>query len=106
VGGRSEQFWARRPGGRPLPEFEWDPAKSATNKTKHGVDFEQATAMWLDERAVKILAGEASEVRYYLIAKLNGKMYTAIWTTRGTVVRLISVRRSRRDEVTLYSGQD
>ena len=106
MGGRSEQLWVRQPGGRPLPEFEWDPAKSASNKAKHGMDFEEATAMWLDERGVRVLAGEASEVRYYLIAKLNGKMHTAIWTTRGDVVRLISVRRSRRNEVTLYSGQN
>ncbi|MDR1264278.1 MAG: BrnT family toxin [Propionibacteriaceae bacterium] len=28
--------------------FEWDPAKSASNKLKHGVDFEEANAMWRD----------------------------------------------------------
>lgn len=29
-------------------EFEYDPGKSETNKKKHGIDFEEAQALWFD----------------------------------------------------------
>ncbi|CAN5602800.1 hypothetical protein BH24ACT21_BH24ACT21_01120 [soil metagenome] len=35
-------------------EFEFDEAKSQTNKTKHGIDFVEAQALWLDEMFVEI----------------------------------------------------
>ncbi len=31
--------------------FEFDPGKSATNKTKHGIDFVEAQALWKDHVA-------------------------------------------------------
>lgn len=30
-------------------EFEFDERKSAANKAKHGIDFVEAQALWLDE---------------------------------------------------------
>ncbi len=33
--------------------FEYDPAKSLSNKEKHGIDFEEVTELWLDESLYK-----------------------------------------------------
>jgi len=35
--------------------FEFDPEKSAANLAKHGIDFEAAQALWLDERKSVVL---------------------------------------------------
>lgn len=32
-------------------DFEYDPEKSLQNKQKHGIDFEEAQMLWLDEEA-------------------------------------------------------
>ena len=82
--------------------FEWDPQKSAVNKEKHGIDFETAKMLWSDKNRVKIHARHPVENRWILIGKQNDKLWTAIYTLRGTAIRIISVRRSREREVDLY----
>jgi uncharacterized DUF497 family protein len=55
-----------RPVVEPEPlRFEWDPAKSASNKDKHGVDFEEARAIWQDpDRAQLMPVSPRSEPRH------------------------------------------
>jgi hypothetical protein len=36
-----------------VPDFEYDPDKSLINKAKHGIDFEEARALWLDRRLLE-----------------------------------------------------
>lgn len=84
-------------------KFDWDARKSAANKRKHGIDFESAKALWLDESRIEIEAPHPIEERRILIARLQEKHWTAVYTIRGeSTVRLISVRRSRDKEVALY----
>jgi uncharacterized DUF497 family protein len=83
-------------------KFEWDNQKNISNKEKHGISFDTAKALWLDERRVEIEIVFPSESRWALIAKLQGKTWTAIYTIRSDVIRLISVRRARTREVKLY----
>lgn len=85
-------------------EFEFDPAKSATNKAKHGIDFVEAQELWRDARLVEAPILLADEPRFLVIARLDGKHWTAICTQRGEAVRIISVRRSRKTEVMFYEG--
>lgn len=83
--------------------FEYDPAKSAANRAKHGIDFEQAQALWLDERRVQApTRTEHGEQRWLVIGKISGRLWTAVITQRSTGVRIISVRRSRGKEVASY----
>ena len=65
-------------------EFEYDPAKSESNAQKHGIDFDQARTLWLDESVVLLASTYAEEDRYLAIG------------------RIISVRRSRLEEKELY----
>lgn len=87
-------------------EFEFDPAKSAINKAKHGIDFVEAQALWLDEGLELVLskARLTSEERFLAIGRLEGKHWTAICTFRGQAIRIISVRRARKEEVEYYDG--
>ena len=86
--------------------FEYDSGKSVENKRKHGVDFEEAQALWSDAALLEIPARVTDEARWAVIGKVNGKHYSAVITRRADNVRIISVRRSRDEEVTIYESQD
>ena len=86
--------------------FEYDPEKSAENKRKHGLDFEEAQALWNDAALVEVPARVTDEPRWVVIGKLEEKHWSAVVTRRGENIRLISVRRSRDEEVAIYEGED
>jgi uncharacterized DUF497 family protein len=86
--------------------FEYDPEKSAENKRKHGVDFEEAQELWSDPELLEIPARVTDEPRWVVIGKLTGKHWSAVITRRGDNVRIISVRRSRDEEIDIYENQD
>ena len=83
-----------------------DLKKSDANRKKHNIDFHTAQGLWQDDRRIEINAPHPVENRGVIIGQLNGKMWTAIFTMRAKVVRIISVRRSRKKEVTLYEEKD
>ena len=82
--------------------FDWDGQKGLTIRENHGIDFETAKSLWLDQKRVEIEMAFPDEKRWALIAKIQGKIWTAIYTVRDEAVRLISVRRARTKEVRLY----
>jgi uncharacterized DUF497 family protein len=84
--------------------FEYDRDKSAANKEKHGIDFEEAQALWEDPLLVEIPARVTDEPRWLVIAKIGDRHWSAVITRRGDNIRLISVRRSRDDEVEIYES--
>jgi uncharacterized DUF497 family protein len=86
--------------------FEYDADKSAENKRKHGLDFEEAQALWADSALAEIPARVTDEPRWVLIGKIDQKHWSAVITRRGDNVRIISVRRSRDEEVAIYESQD
>jgi len=83
-------------------EFEFDAAKSEGNLVKHGIDFTQAQQLWADPNLLEVPARTQGESRWMVVAMIGEKHYSAIITYRETKVRIISVRASRREEVTLY----
>jgi uncharacterized DUF497 family protein len=85
-------------------EFEFDKRKSQTNKKKHGIDFDEAQALWEDPDRVEIPARTIDEERYLLIGTIADKFWSAIFTYRNDKVRIISVRRSRKEEVVIYES--
>ncbi|MEE0816310.1 MAG: BrnT family toxin [Desulfovibrio fairfieldensis] len=86
-------------------KFEYDPAKSSSNKVKHGLDFEEAKGLWSDEDLLVMPLNFEDEPRKACVGVLGGKCWTAIITCRHTSVRLISVRRARKDEVAAYESE-
>jgi uncharacterized protein len=83
-------------------QFEYDLAKSQSNKLKHEIDFEEAQQLWNDVFRIEIESRLTAESRFIVIGKLQSKHWSAIVTYRGNVVRIISVRRSRKTEIELY----
>jgi uncharacterized DUF497 family protein len=85
-------------------KFEYDETKSQSNKIKHGIDFKQAQALWLDEHLFVVPATTEQEPRYVAFGVINGKHWTGVFTHRGRSIRIISVRRSRDNEVKVYEN--
>jgi uncharacterized protein len=86
-------------------EFEFDPEKSAANKAKHGIDFEAAQALWVDDDAIEVDARSETELRKAIIGVIEGKHWIAFFTLRADAIRIISVRRARDYEVEAYERQ-
>ena len=82
-------------------KFEYDPQKSLANLQKHGVSLEEAVQLW-SVVAVEIGARTSDEPRFMIIGKLGGKFHSCIFTKRGEMIRLISARRSRKEEEKIY----
>ena len=84
--------------------FEFDDTKSQANLVKHGISFIEAQALWDDPSLLEIPANTEDEPRYLMIGLIQNKHWSAIITYRGSNIRLISVRRSRTEEVALYES--
>jgi len=88
-------------------KFEYDENKSQINKQKHGIDFEEAQNLWQDEDAIIVPANIIdNEVRYALISMILTKCFTAIFTIRDDIYRIISVRRCRKNEERSYENNN
>lgn len=84
-------------------KINFDPEKDASNFAKHGVslalaaDLEWEDALvWIDDRF------EYGEVRMIALAPESGILYYVAFVDRGSVRRIISLRRANRREVRYY----
>ena len=84
--------------------FEYDENKSKKNLAKHGIDFDAAQALWNDPDLLVLPAKRIDETRFLVIGTINQKHWSAIITYRGKNIRIISVRRSRIEEVHSYES--
>lgn len=84
--------------------FEYDERKSQTNLKKHGIDFVEAQALWGDPFLVEVPANTEDEPRVLVIGRVRDKHWSAIVTPRKEKIRIISVRRSRAEEVAIYES--
>jgi len=84
--------------------FDFDEDKSKANFKKHGLDFHVAQQLWEDPDLLEIQAKSTDEKRFLLVARIEGKHWSVVVTYRNEIIRIISVRRSRKKEVKLYEG--
>ena len=84
--------------------FEYDPAKSATNKAKHGIDFDEAQVLWKDAQVLEAPAKTDDEPRFLVIGRIGENHWTAVCAHGGDKVRIISVRRARKQEIDHYES--
>ncbi|MCY3728882.1 MAG: BrnT family toxin [Nitrospira sp.] len=89
-----------------MSDFEFDKRKSQINLKKHGIDFGQAQALWKDPGVVEVRAKTEDETRFLVIGRIRGKHWSAVVTPGGGRIRIISVRRSRAEEVLIYESQE
>ena len=85
-------------------EFEFDDNKSRSNETKHGIDFKQAQKLWDDPDLIEIPVRTSDESRFLVIGRIAGKFWSGVVTYRGNKIRIISVRRARKEEVNIYES--
>jgi uncharacterized DUF497 family protein len=86
-------------------EFEFNQAKSEANFRKHGIDFVTAQALWLDDLHLEIPARTEDEPRFLVVGRIEEKHWSAVIAYRDGRVRMISIRRSRAEEIARYEDQ-
>jgi uncharacterized DUF497 family protein len=84
--------------------FDFDADKSDRNLDKHGIDFVEAQKLWNDQNLLEIPARTEDEPRFIVIGQIDTRHWSAVITYRSDDIRIISVRRSRREEVVLYES--
>ena len=87
-----------------MVEFEFDQQKSRSNQKKHGIDFSGAQALWDDPDVIEIPARTIDEPRFLVVCMIGGHHWSGIITYREDRIRIISVRRSREEEIALYES--
>lgn len=87
-----------------MPVFEYDENKSQSNRAKHGIDFVEAQKLWNDPNLLEIPARTQDEPRFLVVGKIENRHWSGVITYRDQNIRIISVRRSRTEEVALYES--
>ena len=88
-------------------DFEWDERKAAANVKKHGVSFEEARSVFVDERAKLIDDPDhsADEDRFVLLG-ISGVLRMLLvchcYRSDGNVIRIISARKASTKESKSY----
>lgn len=86
-------------------QFEWDEEKAAANIRKHGITFEAAAKVFLDENRIEIYDAVHSieEERYITIGRAGDVLFV-VYTERRPNIRLISARLATARERKVYYG--
>lgn len=86
--------------------FEWDEVKAEINKRKHGISFETAAQVFLDDDRLEIYdeAHSTEEERFITIGRA-GEVLFVVYTERTPKIRLISARLATPSERRLYYGE-
>ena len=84
-------------------EFDWDEEKDAANRAKHGVGLGDAVRLEWDEGQFRPdRRFNYGEERQEVLANLDGRLFSCIYTMRGHVFRVISLRKANRREQRRY----
>lgn len=87
-----------------MQSFGYDQNKSRSNQLKHGINFDEAQQLWNDPDLLEIPANTEDEPQYLVVGMIGGKHWSGIITCRGDLIRIVSVRRSRSEEVDIYES--
>jgi uncharacterized DUF497 family protein len=90
--------------------FSWDKNKAAQNARKHGVSFEEAMSIFLDENAIEFYDPDHSESedRFVMLGiSFRLRLLVVCYAVRegGTRLRLISARKARKNEAKRYTRE-
>jgi uncharacterized protein len=88
--------------------FEWDQRKNVHNQRKHGVSFEEAETVFLDDHALLLDDPDHSrrEDRFILLglsAAVRVLVVCHCYRASGNVIRLISARKATATERKRYT---
>jgi uncharacterized protein len=80
---------------------EWDEAKAASNRRKHGIDFDEAIEVFYGESLIR-RSDRNKEERWLAIGETEGRVVAVVFTWRGETLRIISARAARKNEKRAY----
>lgn len=80
---------------------EWNEEKAASNRRKHGIDFDDAVEIFYGPSLLRRSDRNAEE-RWLAIGEAEGRVVAVVFTWRGDTLRIISARRARRNEKRTY----
>lgn len=74
--------------------YEWDPVKRHANLDKHGIDFVDADLVFAAafKMTIDVTRPKDEEARFADFAEVDGQVLKLVYTTRGAMVRCISLR--------------
>jgi uncharacterized protein len=81
--------------------FEWDERKREANLVKHGLDFRRAVQV-LDRPSFTYSSPRQDEARWVTVGEAYGRLVAVVGTSRSGAIRVISMRRARREERRQY----
>jgi uncharacterized DUF497 family protein len=80
-------------------EFEWDEAKDAANRAKHGLGLGEAARMdWARTVPAVDARADYGEARLIAYAPIDGRLHVCVYTLRGRKRRIISLRKANKRE--------
>ncbi len=90
--------------------FSWDKKKAAENARKHGVSFEEAMSVFLDENAIEFFDPDHSEAedRFLMLGiSFRLRLLVMCYAVRegGTRLRMISARKATKNEAKRYTRE-
>ena len=83
--------------------YEWDEAKRAANRRKHGIDFDEVRSFVWETAEIKP-SPRGDEMRYAATGYIGPRLHRVIYTERKDRLRIISLRRAHAKEVRDYGG--
>jgi uncharacterized DUF497 family protein len=87
-------------------DIDFDPAKNAVNVARRGLDFADAALMWQEGPVIEIEDDRADygELRMIAVGRVRGRVCVTVYTDRGPVRRIISLRKANRREINAYQA--
>ena len=82
--------------------FFYNLRRSELINEKHGIDFEEAKALWDDPSVIEAPSNKCGEQRWAAIGRMSGSYWTAIYAKRDYAIRIIAVRRATQKEIARY----
>ncbi len=86
-------------------QYEWDDEKARSNLERHGIDFMDAA--WFEWEAAKIAEDcrhDYGEKRFMAHGYILNRLVVLVFTMRGDIVRIISLRKANKREVKNYGS--
>ena len=83
---------------------EWDEDKAASNRRKHGIDFDEAIEVFYGESLIRG-SDRKKEERWLAIGETEGRVIAVVFTWRGDTLRIISARAARKNEKRKYNNE-
>jgi uncharacterized protein len=84
-------------------DFEWDSAKDASNRRKHGIGFRQAAEIFRGPIVVsEDMRRDYSERRFVALGEYDGEVIRLVFTERGSTIRIITAWKASQYDRKAY----